>query len=382
MRFSLASWALLLSAVGCAEPTEVVVFVDTSLGVPCQIDQIEVRITGAGETVTRTADPTVGPQSVTVLQNGGGSSFDVEVLGLKAGRTIASARAAAFFLEETRQTLSVVLDETCRGSPCAVGDRLGSFSVPQSAPRPSCVGISDRYSVRRASFISVTDACVVGVTEQESLGDFDLVNGEEKVLSSPQLTTALESFDFRFYGEPIQTLRVADDGYLSFGGEPPRALASRVTIGDLTVPGAPIFSVVPFWEDLQVRAPGEVCVALLGPLGEATLWVTWKNVCFGQACAGTDDLTFSVGLEESTNDVIVGFLDMSSPTNPPRARGSMAAVGIRGPGAETACAAAECSDQGLCTDGVTPCGFTQFFAQSPRDPADWPTTLLFSPEGN
>jgi hypothetical protein len=373
---------LLFAGAGCGDPSEVVIFVDTALGVPCQVDQLEIRVTGAGETTVRTADPAAGPQSLTVLREDGGSSFDVEVMATRAGRPVASARADAFFLDETRQALSVVLDASCRDQPCDFSQSLGDFSVPAPATRPSCTGISDRYTVERAAFVPTTDACIVGVALQESLGTFDVTDGEEKPLSSDALTGALAGFDFRFYGRRIETIRVADDGYVSFGAEAPRALASRVAIGDLTAPGAPEMSVVAFWEDLQVRPPGDVCVALLGPPGEATLWITWKNVCFGRACAATDDLTFTVGLEERTNDVIIGFIDMASPTNPERAQGSMAAVGIRGPGPDTGCQASACDASGVCADGTTPCGFTQYFARAPQPRDAWPTTLLFSPEGN
>src|SRR5204863_290633 len=73
-----------------------------------------------------------------------------------------------------------------------------------------------------------------------------------------------------------------------------------------------------------------VCVALEKQDREATLWLTWSNACLGPACSKQDDLTFSVGLESQTNNVIVAFRTMRSSAESDRANGANASVGVRG----------------------------------------------------
>lgn len=371
----LLPWVLAFAGMaGCGEPTEVVIFVDTTLGVPCQIDQIEITVKGAGgETETRLADPAEGPQSLTVLRDGSGAAFDLTVRGLKRGVEVARSEGRQTFLDESRQSISVVLSEACTMATCNVAGGASTFTVPVASTRLDCTGVSDHYSVRTATFISAVNACDVGVNLQ-SFDSFG--SGAELTLTDSTLLTALESFDFRFYGRKMEQLWVADDGYVSFGASAPGALANTVALGDLASAGAPDLSVVAFWDSMYVEpGVGEVCVALVGSPGEATLWITWSRLRFQQGAA--DDLTFSVGLEESTNDVIVSFITMNAATLQSKANGGEAAVGIRG-AIEPACPTTECSSSGLCTDG-TPCGYTQYFANQVQS-SNWPTTLLFSPE--
>lgn len=375
MSHRLASLALLLGSAACAEPTEVVVFVDTSLGVPCQIDRIQVVARSGEEEVIREADPAKGVQSVTIIDDGAGPAFSLEVIGYRGQQVVARAAAPSLtFQSEDRRSVSVVLDDSCRSAVCDVSQAVEQFRVPGPAQRTECGGISDRYAVATTALNKLNNACELG-TESETLTEFG-ANGAERRLTNQNLLDALQGFEFRFYGDRIQNLWIADDGYLGFSSEAPGALARDVIQGDVAASGAPHRGVLAFWDDLGVEgSTSQVCVTFTGAAPERTLLVTWDNVCFQPACAPTDKATFTVGLFEGSNQIVVQFDEMASPTNPERAMGQGAAVGIRGIDTPN-CSAEQCNLEGVCSDG-RPCGFTQYFAREPQ--SEWPTRIRFTP---
>ena len=359
-------------------------FVDTTLGVPCQVDSIEVTVEGAdGESFSRRADPRSGTQSLTVSQDGDVPSFRVEVVGFRGPDEVARAEANIAFSEEERRSASIVLDDSCRPGPCNVSGSVGDFEVPNPANRLGCEGIASRYSVGEVPFQATVDACEVGIEAREDLGAFQ-ADGEEKSFQDEAFRQLLtDEFNFVFYGQRVQNFWIADDGYISFEPEAPNRLADTVTPGALSSPQAPLLAVVPFWDNLVFRGEGSagnirssVCGALVGSGNNQTLWVTWKRFCFAPGCSSADDATFSVGLEEGSNDITIGFIDMESSV-PERARGNLATIGISGP-QRLRCDAAECSAEGTCADG-TPCGYTQFSSRTPQDEGNWPVTLEFRP---
>ncbi len=372
-------WVLLAALVGCADASELVVFVDTTLGVPCEVDRIDLRFEADGVVETRTADPRRGVESVAVLREGPGGPVQLRATARKGRAVVAEAIATIPLDDGGRRSAHLVLDDGCRGAPC---DRLastGPFAEPAPVARRSCEGIAQRYTVRRSELVDPVDACAVAPRLREEMTNFTAVIGEERAPSPTFMAALRETFRFRYFGELVEHLWIASDGYVSFSETPPGALASQVRVGEaLSSPGAPPRSVLAFWDHLRVQAPGRVCLALVGSGDRETLWITWKNVCFEPSCAQGDDLGFSVGLEEGTNRVLLGFLQMESAEQEERARGNGAAVGLRGPGAPP-CSAAQCSDQGLCDDGETPCGFTQVFASEPQDRMSWPARFEFRP---
>lgn len=177
-------------------------------------------------------------------------------------------------------------------------------------------------------------------------------------------------FDICLYGEPRSTLWIGDNGYLTLGDSPPAALQSDVgvphSLGEAGVPG---LGVVAFWDALQTSANG-VCVAVEGSEPDRILWVTWDKVCFedGSGDCNPDsgsDLTFSVGFEEATGGILIGYLDMNGEgAFDERAQGQTSITGITNTGPR-GCTADQCNTSGLCEDD-SPCNYTEVAATTIR----------------
>ncbi|MEQ9500294.1 MAG: hypothetical protein RIT81_25695 [Deltaproteobacteria bacterium] len=368
----------LVALAACADPTEVVVFVDTTLGVPCEVDTFRIRIDGAGGEVVEEVPAGNDVVSWSILKESGGNAFTVRAEGLRAGRVVASGFAnAAFSPDATRQVI-LVLTEACEGMDCDYSGTLGNLAVPAAATRASCEGIASRYAVddTLTGLIDVTNACDLdGVPSERFTG----LDNDEVLVTDETLAGRLATdFSFRLFGERVERVWVTDDGYLAFSEVAPGATAADVLPNmGITSPGHPRFAVMGFWEALDLQpTTGRVCAALQSAGGRDTLWVTWEHACLSPCPAG-DDLTFSIGLEEETNRVIVGFVDMTSPTEPARAAGQNAVVGIMGP-EDPACLESECQANGYCADGVTPCGFAVGFSLEMQT-GTWPATFVFDP---
>ena len=373
-----AGWILgSLIAAGCADPTEVVVFVDTTLGVPCEVDAFRISVQGEGAAVERMVPAEEGQASWTVLKESGGDDFTVSAEAMKLGRVIASGVANVAFSEAASLEVELVLSAECAATPCDFSANVASLSDPPDAVRDTCEGKASRYTYRdQTGLVDLIDACALAAGPFES---FSGLSNDEVPIDDSELTSLMTSgFDFRLYGQKVERAWVSDDGYVSFGVEPTGATFDRVTNNQgLTSPGHPSFAVVPFWDNLAFPTSGQACVAMQNAGGRDTLWITWKNACLGPACAPTDQLEFSVGLEEGTNRIVIGYETMFSTSEPDRASGGQAVVGIIRKD-EPSCAAAECDAAGLCGDGVTPCGFTQIFAREAQM-TDWPVTYVLEP---
>lgn len=372
--------AALVLLVACADPTEVVVFADTELGVPCQVDRLRITVTGDGAPVVRETDAREPLPSVTVLSDGGGAAFQVQVEALKAGAVVASATANGVFVEGTRRVLPMVVGRDCRSAPCDLTAAAADFAQPTPPARASCEGVSSRYRVSASTLVSGEDACVFpAVTAPTDV--LGRITDQEVAVDEEGLVQHIaDRFDFRFYGERIQKVWVSGDGYVTFGAAAPQALTTQVSNLDIATSGAPRFGVSAFWDRLDFKATGKVCVGVQTAGDIDTLWVTWKNACFSAtpACNAADDLTFSVGLEEKTNRVIVHFENMQA-SDDAQARGARAVLGILAPGGKR-CDIGQCDlREGLCSDGVTPCGYTQVFAREAQPAASWPATYVFEP---
>ena len=373
--------AALLSAgsiVGCAVPTEVIVFVDTTYGVPCQLDKMVMTIEGeVNETVE--FDPREGQQSVTINKTSG-SQFTVRLEGMKAGQVVSTATANAAFIDRTRQTVSMVLSTDCEENACDFTnfvDEVAAVTQPGEQTRLSCDGIANRYGFRdQTGLLEIVNAC-----DQLAAAPFEAftsVSNDEIEISAERLVNKFEDgFDFFYYGEKVRTLWVSDDGFLHFGENPTNATFDRVTNTEgITSAGHPKNAILPFWDNINLQAGGQICVGLQEGARDV-LWVTWDNACLGPACAATDNMSFSVGLEEESQRIIVGYNDMNSATESDRANGGNAVVGITGPG-EEGCDVSECDAEGLCADGQTPCNFTQVFSRTSQT-TDWPAIYIFDP---
>lgn len=372
-------WAVmgLAGLAACADPTEVVVFVDTTLGVPCQVDTFRIVVQGEGAPVEQVVPATDGTVSWTIERASGGDTFDVRVEAKRGGTTVASGRATASFASAASRQVVLFLTENCVGAECDFSETVGALVVPSSPTRASCQGIASRYTVQDQTGIRpFANACDLDSSPRQRFTTLD--NDEVLVDDETIAGLLMNDFDFRLFGAPVNRVWVTDDGYISFGAEAEGATADLVVAGDegITTAGHPRFAVMAFWEALAFPATGELCVAMQDIGGRNTLWVTWDNACLTPCPAG-DQLTFTIGLEEVTNEIIVGFDTMNSLTQEDRARGARAVVGIMGEEGP-ACGSDECSATGFCADGVTPCGYAVAFSRTAQV-SSWPATFVFKP---
>ena len=123
MKRALAALALLLS-LGCdGALTEILVVVDTDLGVPAEIDAVRVEVTGS-ETMTATGSLAGGdraelPRTVGVVRNGGSlGPIRIRVVGSLGGTDVVERRAVTSFIEGRTLVLPMFLARSCQGVPC------------------------------------------------------------------------------------------------------------------------------------------------------------------------------------------------------------------------------------------------------------------------
>ncbi len=358
------------AAAGCAdEPlfAEIVLTVDTTFGVPCTVDTLRVEVEGDDEPLTRDVpiSPDDLPGSVTLIPAGQPGPVSVRVSALQGAVVVATAAHETEFTPGASREVRFLLDESCVAGPCdAVAG--GVFEgLPEAAARSGCG--EEAYRVR-PSLAVIQDACDIA-SELRGAVLQGSVDGEE----APSPLDPGMPFPFRFYGSPVSQLWIGDNGYLGFGDDPPRALGED--IGNPRSLGEPGFSapgVLPFWDKLKTGARG-VCLATAGSSPYRILWITWSDACFlegeVQPCGPLEfgRLRFSVGLEERSNVVYVGYLAMDSDdgANQDRAHGFTAVIGITDDRPK-GCPASMCDEAGRCEDGSA-CGYTQYSAFQTHD---------------
>jgi hypothetical protein len=344
----------------CREPTEIVVTIDTTFGVPCTIDALHVEAIGDADPVAFDLSITNGdlPGTVKVFTHSSARDVTVNLTAMRGDEVFATATGDAVFEDQSSVEMRFVLDRSCVPGPCpAVG--VGRFvGVPERLPRRGC---GERGYALKDALFAMRDAC----TMREAIMGTMLVNVDEKEELLP--TTPAMPFPFSFYGEPVTQLWVGDNGYIGLGNAKPNALhmtvgASR-SLGERGFPGK---GALPFWDDLRTGSAG-VCYAVSGEIPDRILWITWKDACFandmGRSCgspfAGT--LTFGVALEETTDRIYFGYRTMvATMGNTDRAKGGGATIGVTEVAAR-GCSADLCSIEGSCQDD-TPCGYTEFSA--------------------
>ena len=349
----------LASAAGCAaEVSEIVVTIDTSFGVPCAVNRIAVEVTSSsGESHSETVDVDADslPGSITLIASEAAGQLTVRVTGFHDDVPVAVAEERSVsFVDGVSRELRFLLDSRCSPGPCPAVSKGEFEALPAPAPRIECG--QERYT-RRESLALLTNACTGA-----PLGSVMSSGDDELEVASP--IDPRVPFPFFFYGRPVTDLWVGDNGYLAFSTDAPRAL--NADVGDprsLGEPGGfPEPGVLPFWDKLRVGQ--RICFALTGSEPNRLMWITWDRSCFGPSSCGAPEqgsLTFSVGLEESTNSVHIGYHTMTaSGANDQRADGLSAVIGITS-GGEAACPADECSPEGTCPSGDA-CGYSEFSA--------------------
>lgn len=351
------SWllpALALALAACTSPRQIVLSIDTAMGVPCELDHLRFRVTSTDSMAS--FERSLGgslPVTVPLLDGTPDGKFTIEVAGVKDGVELLVARGDLAFAGHS-VTVPIVLEPTCTAdAPCA---------IPASAPAGSrlrCGPEVTRYSVG-PSVETFQDACVLPGAGNALLGN---LRGPVKLDS---LDAALRDFHFSFYGLPVHQIWIHRDGYLSFGRDNPDPNGDldpgpldRVLTN--SGPPPPPRSVMAFWDSLSLRPTVGVCYSLQGAPGSQVFRATWRHVCLTETC-GADDLNFTIALDEASQTVGLTYEKMVA-GNPDRARGFTATVGLVDDAG--GCVASDCTlDTGLCSDGVTPCGYSQIFSRS------------------
>jgi hypothetical protein len=356
---SLLGGALALAA--CTSQRQLVLSIDTTAGVPCDIDRIRLVATATGTTtVEQSLKGARLPVSITLLDDTPNGSFEVDIVALKGEIEVMHARGPLQFTSD-RDVEAVLLEPTCTAAaPCAVADAIAAAAAP-AAPAAECGANVTRYSAS-AGLDSHQEACTVPgamhVLDDGSAAPVRLMSVEPALLDA----------GFQFYGRPIRQIWVSKDGYLSFTKDSPDP-------GTVILPGPfdrdierlglppPRQSVMAFWDSLTLSSAG-VCYALVGATRNRQLLVTWAGACLATDC-GSDDLNFTIMLEESTQRIAFTYGKMSA-GNDDRARGLTATVGLVNDA--TGCPSYECTlETGLCQDGRTPCGYSQVFSNTRQD---------------
>jgi hypothetical protein len=132
----------------------------------------------------------------------------------------------------------------------------------------------------------------------------------------------LADFDFQFYGFPVHSLRIATNGYVTFGAGGSTFLNSFIP--DIPLPNA---FIAPFWDDLDLTNLTEgrgVWWGLLGTPPNRRLVIEWHEVPSRQY--RTEAYSFETILYESTDRIKFQYLNVSSGTS--HDWGGSATVGI------------------------------------------------------
>ena len=352
-----------LVLVACTSPRQIVLSIDTTLGVPCDIDRIRIVVKSARTTTfERSLNGARPPVAITLLDETATGAFDLEISGLH-GDVEALRAFGPMQFSGHEETQTVVLGASCTvATPCPLSAVMsagatspGARGVCQYAGSPALDSFEDACSVPGNTAVAVS-----GATGPIPLALDDVLPGS----------------GFQFYGRPIGKIWVSKDGYVSFtpdspdpdGGLTPGPLDRNIT-GMGAAP--PPQSVMVFWDTLSFRdamnvAVGKVCYVLEGSGDNRQFRLTWKHACVTQPCTPSDDLNFTVTLEERSHRVVLNYGDMKA-SNADRAQGINATVGLVHDA--IGCPADECKlATGLCQDGVTPCGYSQAFTDTVQMP--------------
>jgi len=353
-----------LALAACTNARQIVLSIDTTAGVPCDIDRIRVVATAAG---TTTIDQTLKgerlPVSVTLLDDTPNGNIQVDIFGYKGDIEVMHATGPLQFSSH-RVDEPVLLEPTkCRpDAPCPLSEAMAAGAESPSAARLACGANVARYSAS-AGLDSFVDACQVPNSGKV------LMTGSSVPVRLPDLEPALLASGFQFYGRPIHRIWVAKNGYIAFSQDNPDpngVLLPGPLDRDIRHAGAapPQQSVMVFWDMLTLHPTG-VCYELDGAPKSQQLRVTWNGACLTTVCA-TDNLNFTITLEETTGRIALTYGTMAA-GNPEGARGINATVGLVNDA--TGCPAEDCSlATGLCKDGVMSCGYSQVFSNTLQDP--------------
>ena len=135
--------------------------------------------------------------------------------------------------------------------------------------------------------------------------------------SDDSVTNVTLPFSFRYFGVNTTAAWVSTNGVVGIGSPASNAYSNTCLPSGL--PG----SVMAFWDDLISRSG--VCYATIGTAPDRQFVATWND---SNGYSWTADLTFTVVLSESTNTIDVQYGTMTSSSDPSRATGSSATIGL------------------------------------------------------
>jgi len=186
---TIARWLVgALALAACTDARQIVLSIDTAVGVPCELDQLRFRASSSTATTTfeHSLEDGTLPVAISLLDDTPDGRFTIEVVGLKDGIELMTARGELTFSGH-RTTVPVVLEPICTAdAPCA---------LPATAPvgtRARCGPKVTRYSVG-TSVETFQDACTLPGAGNALL---DNARGPVKL----GLDAALRNFQFSFYG--------------------------------------------------------------------------------------------------------------------------------------------------------------------------------------
>ena len=246
-----------IAAAACgSDRAQIILSVDTSVGVPCEIDSIQIRA-GATEDSVLDKQLTGGllPLTVTLEDDTPGGTFDLVVSGLKGTTELLRAEGTLQFGAGEPLAASIVLESSCAsGAPCALPALERFTEAPPPATRSQCGELVRRYLPGPATE-TFRDVCTV---PGQNTGKV-LTTPGENLAQLPLSVSALEDFSFEFYGQPIRQIWASRDGYLAFtptSPDPQNDLDPGAFDRDLVGLGVPPpkQGVFAFWDDLTLGA--------------------------------------------------------------------------------------------------------------------------------
>ena len=114
--------AVLVALCACsADPTQVILVVDTDMNVPSELDAVRITVVGPDGEIQSTEGPLVlgDPRTLAQTHTGGPlGPFRATVQGLLAGIPVVTRHATFDFQRERRLALSMTLRRACRGVAC------------------------------------------------------------------------------------------------------------------------------------------------------------------------------------------------------------------------------------------------------------------------
>lgn len=353
-------WLIAVSTIAaCTDYRQIVLSVDTTAGVPCDIDRLRVVATSSATTTTfeRSLEGERLPVQIALLDDTPDGMFTLDLFGMQ-GETAWTRTTGPLQFAGREDTVPVLLKPRCTAEePCELPDSMGSAPV-----RSRCGPRVTRY-LRTTPIEGHLNACdspeAVRVAASDTSGPIRL----------DALDDDLPGFGFQFYGRTVHRIWVHREGYMSFARENPDPLGDRVPApldSDLTGGGLPPppRSIMAFWDKLKLGESSEICHALEGVPGNQLLRVTWSQVCLTAACT-SDNVSFTITLDQASQGILLTYGDTISGSA--RALGSEATVGLVDEAAR--CDALACDrDTGLCSDGATPCGYSQVFTRTAQSP--------------